>query len=71
MIPPEKRATAFGLFDTVFGLSWFIGSAYLGYLYDRSIMAVVIFSMNMQLLSLIFLIVFIAWKKRNRSHLQN
>ena len=71
MIPPEKRATAFGLFDTVFGLSLFIGSAYLGYLYDRSIMAVVIFSMNMQLLSLIFLIVFIAWKKRNRSHLQN
>lgn len=71
MIPAEKRATAFGLFDAVFGVTWFIGSAYMGYLYDRSITGVVIFSMNMQLLSIIFLIAFITWKKRNPSHLQN
>jgi len=31
----DKRARAFGLFNTLFGLFWFIGSAIIGFLYDR------------------------------------
>jgi predicted MFS family arabinose efflux permease len=52
VIPPGKRSTAYGVFDTVFGVAWFAGSAAMGMLYDRSVMAVVIFSMALQLAAL-------------------
>src|SRR5260370_19432074 len=32
VIPPEKRSTAFGLFDTGYGIAWFLGSAAMGLL---------------------------------------
>lgn len=70
MVPASKRATAYGLFDTVFGVAWFAGSVFMGYLYDRSITSLVIFSMNMQLLTLIFLIAFVIWKRRNAGNVQ-
>jgi len=25
VIPPQKRSTAFGLFDTGYGIAWFVG----------------------------------------------
>ena len=34
-VPKEKRARAFGLFNTAFGFFWFVGSAIIGLLYDR------------------------------------
>jgi len=37
------------LFDTGFGIAWFAGSAIMGFLYDRSISALVIFSVVVQL----------------------
>jgi len=36
---PERRGTAYGLFHAVFGTAWFAGSALLGLLYDRSLVA--------------------------------
>jgi predicted MFS family arabinose efflux permease len=54
VIPSDKRSTAFGVFDTVFGLAWFAGSAVMGLLYDKSILAVVIFSVVLQLAALPF-----------------
>jgi len=54
MINKEKRGTAFGIFNCGFGLAWFIGSWVMGILYDRSINALVIFSMVAQLASLPF-----------------
>ncbi|HEY1662775.1 MAG TPA: MFS transporter [Verrucomicrobiae bacterium] len=56
VIPREKRSTAFGIFDTAFGIAWFAGSATMGLLYDRSILAVVIFSVVLQLAALPFFI---------------
>ncbi len=56
VIPSDKRSTAFGVFDTVFGIAWFAGSAAMGLLYDKSIMAVVIFSVALQLAALPFFI---------------
>ena len=50
--PSEKRGTAFGIFDTGFGVAWFAGSAIMGLLYDKSIAALVTFSVVMQLLAL-------------------
>jgi predicted MFS family arabinose efflux permease len=55
IIPPDKRSTGFGFFDTGFGIAWFIGSASMGFLYDRSIIAVVVFSMVSQLAALPFI----------------
>ena len=51
LVPPNKRSTAFGFFDTAFGISWFAGSWLMGVLYDRSILAVVLVSAGLQLLS--------------------
>jgi MFS family permease len=52
MVPKNKRATAYGIFSTGYGLSWFLGSAFMGILYDRSITALVIFSGTTQLLAI-------------------
>src|SRR5215472_3290324 len=61
VIPPQKRSTAFGLFDTGYGVAWFVGSAVMGLLYDKSILAVALFSVVLQLAALP--IFFIANKK--------
>lgn len=47
-----KRSTAFGVFDTGFGVAWFAGSTIMGLLYDKSILAVILFSVMLQLLAL-------------------
>jgi predicted MFS family arabinose efflux permease len=52
IIPSERRGSGFGVFDTGFGIAWFAGSAIMGLLYDRSIPALVIFSVSLQLLAL-------------------
>jgi predicted MFS family arabinose efflux permease len=62
VIPPKKRSMAFGLFDTGYGIAWFVGSAVMGLLYDRSILAVALFSVILQLAALP--VFFIANKKR-------
>ena len=62
VIPPQKRSTAFGLFDTGYGIAWFVGSAVMGLLYDKSILAVALFSVSLQLAALPLF--FIANKQR-------
>ena len=52
MIPAHKRAVAYGVFTTIFGLAWFAGSAVEGALYDHSIVALVCVAMAAQLLAL-------------------
>jgi predicted MFS family arabinose efflux permease len=47
-----RRSTGFGLFYTGYGIAWFFGSAAMGFLYDKSTLAVVIFSVVLQLLAL-------------------
>ncbi|MES1249302.1 MAG: hypothetical protein ABUL46_01390, partial [Chitinophaga rupis] len=67
LVGPQKRATAFGVFDTFYGIAWFAGSAYMGYLYDTNLTGLVIFSMNMQLLAIIVLYLFIRHNKKTAS----
>ena len=43
MVPPERRPSAYGLFTAVYGIAWFLGSAAIGFLYDVSVEAAVIF----------------------------
>jgi MFS family permease len=54
MVPRDRRATGFGLFNAGFGLFWFIGSALMGFLYDFSLGALVAFSITSQLLAIPF-----------------
>jgi predicted MFS family arabinose efflux permease len=52
VIPANKRSTAFGLFDTGYGIAWFLGGATMGLLYDKSVLAVALFSVVLQLAAL-------------------
>ena len=52
VVPIEKRSTAFGVFDTGFGIAWFLGSAAMGLLYDKSILVLVLFSVVLQIAAL-------------------
>ena len=62
VISAQKRSTAFGLFDTGFGVAWFIGSAAMGLLYEKSVVAVALFSMILQLAAIP--VIFIANRQR-------
>jgi len=57
MVPPERRGSAFGIFNTGYGLAWFLGSAFMGILYDRSLTVLVIFSVAIQLIAIPILII--------------
>jgi predicted MFS family arabinose efflux permease len=48
LAPQDRRATAFGVFNAVYGIAWFAGSVLLGVLYDLSIPAVAIASLALQ-----------------------
>jgi MFS family permease len=49
MVSPDRRASAYGLFTAGYGVSWFIGSAIMGVLYDTSVIAMIIFCVALQL----------------------
>lgn len=57
MVPLNKRGLAYGIFNTGFGIFWFLGSLLMGILYDTSISALVIFSVVIQLLALPLLLI--------------
>lgn len=48
LVSMNKRGTAFGTFNAVYGIMWFIGSATMGLLYDHWIVALVIFGLIAQ-----------------------
>jgi predicted MFS family arabinose efflux permease len=62
VVGTERRGTAFGVFDTAFGIAWFIGSVAMGLLYEVSIPGLVVFSVALQMLALPVL-----WFARSRS----
>ncbi len=52
MIAPYQRGLAYGLFNTVYGTAWLLGSVLIGILYDVSIPWLVAFSVVAQLASI-------------------
>ena len=48
LAPQQRRATAFGIMNAVYGVAWFAGSVLLGVLYDLSLVAVVLTSALLQ-----------------------
>jgi predicted MFS family arabinose efflux permease len=49
IVPSNRRASAYGLFTAGYGLSWFLGSAAIGFLYSRSLAATVAFCVAAEL----------------------
>jgi MFS family permease len=60
MVPPDRRGAAYGIFNTGYGIFWFLGSVVMGLLYDVSIPLLVVFSMVAQLAAIPLLL----WVKR-------
>jgi len=58
LVSKDKRATAYGIFYTVFGLAWFLGSLMIGYLYDVNLLLLVIFSSTFEVLAFITLMIY-------------
>ena len=52
MVSVNKRGTAYGVFNAGYGLSWFLGSAVMGILYDISIPMLITFSVIAQFISI-------------------
>jgi predicted MFS family arabinose efflux permease len=52
----EKRATAYGFFNAIYGTFWFAGSAIFGLIYDGSITAAIVFSLVPQLAAIPFFV---------------
>ena len=56
MVAPDRRGSAYGIFNTGYGLAWFLGSALMGILYDTSLMALIVFAVAMQLAAIPLLV---------------
>jgi len=51
VVSMNKRGSAFGSLNGIYGVLWFLGSAAMGLLYDRSVMALVLFGVGAQIAS--------------------
>ncbi len=49
IVPAQRRGSAFGIFNTGYGLAWFAGSALMGVLYDYSRGTLILVSIALQL----------------------
>ncbi|MFA5146834.1 MAG: MFS transporter [Candidatus Omnitrophota bacterium] len=57
----RQRGLAYGVFNTVYGLAWFAGSAAVGFLYEISLLYVILFAAVMEMMALV---TFFFFKKR-------
>jgi MFS family permease len=65
MAPAHRRGAAYGLFNTGFGVAWFLGSVLMGFLYDTSLPALIAFSVLIQLAAVpLFILVGRRWDHR-------
>jgi predicted MFS family arabinose efflux permease len=68
--PAERRGTAYGLFNALYGVAWFAGSVLLGALYDWSVLALVVVSVLLQAASLpvlLWLVRSMSWRGASAS----
>ncbi len=64
IVSSDRIATAFGMFGLAYGLGWFSGSTVMGFLYEQSLIYLLIFVIVVEFLSAIVLMVFL--KDRSR-----
>ncbi|MCL6591942.1 MAG: MFS transporter [Firmicutes bacterium] len=58
IIPIAKRGTAYGIFNTLYGFAFLIGSTVMGYLYEHSITYVIIFILISEALAMLAYVFF-------------
>ncbi|HKP39314.1 MAG TPA: MFS transporter [Pyrinomonadaceae bacterium] len=51
LISMDKRGSAYGVFNAVYGVLWFFGSVSMGMLYDYSLITLVVFGVTLQIVS--------------------
>lgn len=66
IIPRSMRSTGFGIFETGFGIAWFLGSWLLGILYDLNPVFLVAVSVLSQLISIVFYAMCIHYNRAER-----
>ena len=66
IIPRSMRSTGFGIFETGFGIAWFLGSWLLGILYDLNPVFLVAVSVLSQLIAIVFYAMCIHYNKAER-----
>lgn len=66
MSPSDRRGSAFGVFNTCFGVFWLAGSSLMGILYDLSLPAMVAFSVLVQAAGVPLMLLVIRRSKRRR-----
>lgn len=54
LVPKDRRALGFGIFEFAFGLFWFVGSYFVGLLYESSFIWLTIFSTGLETLAIPF-----------------
>lgn len=64
MIPTARRGLAYGFFNTVFGMAWFLGSTTMRLFYEFSVSYVIFFSIMVELISIPLLLAVV---KRTKS----
>ncbi len=57
IVHPSYRSTAYGIFNTAYGISWFAGSAMIGLLYDLSIYHLAVFVILAEIAAVMILVV--------------
>ena len=67
IIPRSMRSTGFGVFETGFGIAWFLGSWLLGVMYDINPMYLVIISTAAQVSAIVFYLFCIKSSEKNSS----
>jgi MFS family permease len=65
LVSKDKRATAYGIFYTVFGSAWFLGSLIIGLLYEINLLYIVFFTILMESIALICLFMYGKLNKMN------
>jgi MFS family permease len=53
--PSTRRATAYGIFNTSYGIALLAGGATLGFLYERSLAVMVVFAIAVQIAAFLVL----------------
>lgn len=64
IVPRAMRSTGFGIFETGFGVAWFLGSWLLGALYDMAPAALVAVSVSAQALAILFYVLCLRCQKK-------
>lgn len=57
MVAVNIRGSVYGIFNTVFGIAWFLGSLTLGILYNISFVWLIAFSLSTQLMAIPFFVI--------------